>query len=206
MVAPSGMVAPRVRPIVEFTTPATSPLIAAICTGSPADTFRVKLLSMPQARQAPAMANVPQAGSPVGLPAHDSTTPPAVMQAMPTAMRRSKFSRKTNQASSAVNTPSRFNSSEASAAGVVASPTIRSIGPNTPPKAIEPANHGASTRFNGASVASIPRTRQRTISHADNPTPEPRYSSPANRMGPTPVSNNLANGVLAPKRIAAARA
>jgi hypothetical protein len=43
-----------------FTAPATSPFAAAISTGSPAEIFRVRLLSMPQARQAAITATDPQ--------------------------------------------------------------------------------------------------------------------------------------------------
>ena len=86
--------------------------------------FRVRLLSIPQARQAPAMPSAAQ-GTPVAVsPVQDSSTPPTVISAIPKAILRSKFYLNTNHASSAVRTPSRFRSREAEAAGVEARPSM----------------------------------------------------------------------------------
>lgn len=43
------------RAAAKFTQPATRPLIMGICTGSAEDSLRVRLLSMPQHRQAASM-------------------------------------------------------------------------------------------------------------------------------------------------------
>ena len=51
-------------------------------------------------------------------------------------IRQSKFSLKTNQASSALNTPSRFKSSDAEEAGVTFRPNISKTGAITPPARI----------------------------------------------------------------------
>ena len=50
--------------MVQFTIPANKPLIQAINTGSEAETFRVKLLSIAQQVQASAMAVKPQKDDP----------------------------------------------------------------------------------------------------------------------------------------------
>src|SRR5258708_6926073 len=94
------------------------PQPGAICTGSPPETFRVRLLSIAHARHAPAIAIAPHGAPDVGRPAHDSTIPPAVINAIPAAIRLSKFSLNTNQASTAVSTPSKFSSSDALEADV----------------------------------------------------------------------------------------
>ena len=81
---------------------------------------------MPQA-----MPSAPH-GTPAAVsPVHDNSTPPPVMNAIPRAMRRSKFSLNTNHASSAVRTPSRFSSREAEAAGVCG-PVVQGA-PRLPP-------------------------------------------------------------------------
>src|SRR5438105_11874428 len=59
MCGPVGQFAPRRNAIVALTLPAASPLSIAICTGSPADTFCVRLLSIAQQRHAPATATGP---------------------------------------------------------------------------------------------------------------------------------------------------
>src|SRR5437660_12880141 len=94
-----GSLAPIISPIPALTLPATNPLSIAICTGSPPETFRVRLLSVAQARHAPKIAIAPHGAPAVGRPVHDSTTPPAVINAIPAAIRLSKFSLHTNQAS-----------------------------------------------------------------------------------------------------------
>src|SRR6185369_14703722 len=130
------------NPTPALTPPATSPLSIAICTGSTPETFRVRLLSIAQARHAPTIAIAPHGAPAAGRPVHDSSTPPAVINAIPAAIRLSKFSLNTNQASTAVSTPSRFSSSDALDAEVFTSPAISNPGPATPPAAIAPASHG----------------------------------------------------------------
>ncbi len=75
---------------------------------------------------------------------HDRITPPATIAAMPRKTCTSTFSRKTIHAITAVRTPSRFNSSELVAAGVLARPSISNAGPATPPVAMAPISHGNS--------------------------------------------------------------
>src|SRR5262245_43133745 len=98
--------------------PATNPLTAAIWVGSFADTFLVRLLSNPQAKQAPMIDKLPQTAFSSSLPVHDNKSPPITIAIIPKAIRRSKFSLKTNQARVAVNTPSRLRSNDAEDAGV----------------------------------------------------------------------------------------
>jgi hypothetical protein len=56
--------------------PATKPLSCTICNGSDSETLRVRLLSKPQAKQAPTMASGPSSPESVGVPVQDSTSPP----------------------------------------------------------------------------------------------------------------------------------
>src|SRR5437879_3027833 len=113
-----GIVAPIENAMVRLTTPAVQPFVPAMMTGAPPATLRVKLLSNAQHAQAPPTAKAPHGGPASGRPVHDSRIPPAVIASIPKAIRRSKFSRNTNHARSAVSTPSRFNSSDADDAGV----------------------------------------------------------------------------------------
>src|SRR3982750_3217393 len=85
-----GKVLPCANERIRFTLPATRPLMRAICTGSAADSLRVKLLSMPQARHAPAIAKAPQPklNSPPS-PDQDSKTAPAKIANAPNSKRRS---------------------------------------------------------------------------------------------------------------------
>src|SRR5215467_12311671 len=87
-----GPLDPRARAMATFTVPATEPLSIAICTGSAWEILRVRLLSMAQARHAPAMASGPKNPPAVGAPPVLSVSPPATIAAIPRAMRRSKFS------------------------------------------------------------------------------------------------------------------
>jgi hypothetical protein len=146
------------------------PLTAAICTGSLPESVRVRLLSIAQARQAPAMARAPQAKP---TPLHDSTTPPATIATAPTKMRRSTLSRKTVHAMTRVSTLSRLSSSAADAAGVAASPVISSTGPTAPPANTTSANRGRSRRASGASAAAPPRAARKAANSA-SPTPDAR--------------------------------
>ena len=92
----------------------------------------MKLLSIAQQKHAPTIANAPHE-KPVTLPGfHDSSRPPVRMAIIPRKIRRSKFSRNTNQASNAVNTPSRLSNKELLEAGVVVRPTISKTGATTP--------------------------------------------------------------------------
>ena len=202
----AGTEAPSINASEVLTQPATSPLLPATNRASDADTLRVRLLSMAQAKQAPARASGPNpeaVASPVG---HANTAPPATIRTMPSTMRRSVLSLNTSQASTAVSTASRFRKRDAVAAVVFARPTINRSGPSTPPNAIAPSSQGHSCA--GRPAGSHPRSRTRRVTV--NPNPLPKYSKPANRNGnerpaPSPMSC-LANGVLAPNKMAAPRA
>src|SRR5439155_3599696 len=128
-VGTAGSVAPMITPSAVFTIPATSPLIRAICTGSPPETLRVRLLSTAHARHAPAMASGPHAMPIAGRPPHESTMPPVALNATPTAMQESNFSLKRNHASNAVSTPSRFTKHDTLDAAGAHHPTTNKTGP-----------------------------------------------------------------------------
>jgi hypothetical protein len=54
-----GMVAPSKRARIRLNGPAINPFSSTICKGSASETLRVKLLSRPQATQAPTIASGP---------------------------------------------------------------------------------------------------------------------------------------------------
>src|SRR3546814_15319958 len=87
----AGSDAPTLNANVKFTTPATSPLTEAIQVASVRETLRVKLLSMPHAKQAPSTANAGQIPAKRASPGQLSTSAPATIATMPSAIRRSKF-------------------------------------------------------------------------------------------------------------------
>ena len=199
----AGSFPPSASAMPVLTTPATSPFHIAICEGSLPETFRVRLLSMPQQRQAAAIRIAPGEIAnfwPVGS---ESRMPPNRISANPKTIRLSTFSRKTIRAMTAVATASRFSSRDAALAGVVIRPSRRKIGPTTPPVRMAPASQGTSSREMGVSFCPIPddnRIARRTAS----PKPEPRYRSPAISTGSAAEMASLAKGVLAPKSNAAA--
>ena len=127
-----------------FVHPATSPLLPAMKSASDAETLRVRLLSMAQAKQAPTKASGPTNEAEEGPVGHANTSPPMTINNMPTTIRRSVLSRNTTHASTAVSTDSRFKNNDAVEAAVCASPTISNSGPNTPPKAMAPKSQGHS--------------------------------------------------------------
>jgi len=117
-------------------------------------------------------------------------------------MRRSVFSRNTTHASTAVNTASKFSSSEAVAAGVRVKPSISANGPSTPPKPIASSNQAHSF----FAIVGVRQPRSRAMRTKPRPMPLPRYNRPAKRTGDKSRSSALAKGVLAPNSAAAARA
>ena len=118
-----------------------------------------EILSIPQARQAPATSSEPlSSASP--RPCQDRTTAPARMAIAPANRRASRFSRKTSQAIAMVARPSRLSSSEALAAPVAFRPVISSKGPSNPPKNTTAASHGRSARRRGASGGGRPTARR----------------------------------------------
>src|SRR5450759_1318149 len=182
---------------IRLTEPDTRPFTEAIQVASVSDILRVRLLSTPQAKQAPRTASVGHSPANRASPGQLRTTAPATMAPMPSAMRRSKFSLKTNHASSAVNKASALSRSEAPDAGMPVSPIISSTGPTIPPAKIAPANQDSSFRGRRTAGASIRRR------YSVSPTPEPRYSRPANNHGLTASSSHFASGVPAPNNRAA---
>src|SRR5580658_820847 len=98
--------------------PATTPFTQAINMASLIETLRVRLLSMAHARQAAAIAKGPTTPPARTAVPVDRTTPPVTINAMPAAMRRSKFSLNANHASRAVKTLSKFKISDAEAESV----------------------------------------------------------------------------------------
>ena len=91
-----------------------------------------------------------------------SNTAPAVIATTPNAIRRSKFSRKTNHAIKIENTPSRFNSREALDAAVALRPYIMSTGARMPPALIAAASHQRSAPRRETSTAPENRSSKRS--------------------------------------------
>ena len=143
----------RERPIAKLTVPAAAPFRAATWSGSLAETFCVRLLSIAQQRQAAAIASGPESPPHSKRPCQASNAPPATIATMPSMIRRSTFSRNTIQARRAVNTPSRLRKREVAEAGVCDSPMRSSSGPRKPPKPIAPRSQGRSRRVRAASPA-----------------------------------------------------
>ena len=110
-----------------FTAPATSPLDAGDCHGVAAGDFAGQVVVYGPAKTGCGDKERPGAiASPSGF--QESTRPPTTIKVMPAAMRRSKFSRKTNQAKSAVKTASRLSSNALTDAGVETRPSISNTG------------------------------------------------------------------------------
>lgn len=166
-----GILAPSDRAMPVLRTPAQSPFSIAICTGSAPDTRRVRLLSAAQATHAPIIASIPHGGPIAGRPAQESVTAPAVINANPKAMRRSKFSLKTNHASNAVKTASKFRSRDAAEAVTWANPLMSKRGATTPPHRIAPVSHGASTPLRAGS-ACVLNLRWRSALQTARPRPD----------------------------------
>src|SRR5450830_32321 len=200
MIGSCGKCAPASSASKRLVAPAARPLTAAIQVASLSETLRVRLLSRPQARQAPNTASVGQSCSGLVRSGQLRTTAPTTMASMPTAMRLSTFYLNANQASKAVNTPSALSSRDADADGMPVSPTISNTGASTPPQAMAPANHNRSAR---ASVTPGARLRRR---YRLRPRPEPRYSRAAIIQGELFLSSRLATGVAAPNSRAASNA
>jgi hypothetical protein len=149
----AGRLAPAQRPSATLNGPATSPFNSTIRNGSANDTLRVRLLSSPQAIQAPRIARGPRMFCRVGVPDQDRMAAPATRHIIPSSIRRSKFSWHKNHAIRAVAAPSNVRRSDAAAASVRASPHISSRGPATPPLAIAAPSHGTSFRSSGTCAA-----------------------------------------------------
>jgi len=197
-----GHAAPKVSATARLLTPAVRPLTIAIQEASASATLRVRLLSSAQPRQAPNTAAAGQrlANSTRPVVGQLRITAPTAMASMPKAMRRSKDSLKTNQASKVVKTPSALSSNAAPEAGIAASPVISNTGAIIPPQTIAPPSQRHSP---GAREPAAGRPSRRS-SH--RPIPEPRYNSAASRAGLDCSSMRLASGVLAPNSTAAASA
>lgn len=147
-------------------------LIMAIWTGSLADSFRVRLLSMPQLRHAATTSRLP-ASRRKPSPVHESRAAPARMATAPNSKRRSTFSWKMTQAMTIVARPSTFSSSEPADALVMERPSINSSGPSTPPKMTTAANHGRSDLCSDASGLGRPMSPRPPCTMA-KPQPAPK--------------------------------
>ncbi len=156
------------RPV--FTAPAVRPFHMAICDGSLPEILRVRLLSIPQQRQAAVMRSAPSESANPPSCGSESKMLPTRMNAKPTPTRLSTFSRNTIHAIAAVATASRLSKRDAALAEVVMSPSSSSAGPTTPPARMAPASQGRSGRERGVSVP-WPERMVRTMAR---PMPEPR--------------------------------
>lgn len=152
----------------RFTNPAQSPFTEATHVASLKDTRRVRLLSIAHPRHAPSIANAGHNLPKLGEVGQLIITAPDTMAAIPSATRRSKFSRNANHAISVVNTPSAFSSSDAPEAGMLLKPYRRRTGATSPPAAIAPASQGNSL------LSSRTRGERRILRYAVSPIPEPR--------------------------------
>ena len=122
------------------------PFNSTICRGSASETLRVRLLSRPHVMHAPMIANGPTMSWTLGRPDHVRKTAPATRRNIPSAILRSKFSPKTNQARTAVAAPSSVSSSDEVDASVRAKPIMSNAGPTIPPAAMALLNQGNSVR------------------------------------------------------------
>src|SRR6266702_7386827 len=142
-----GNFAPSPTAMTVFVVPATKPLIPAMTRESAAEIFRVRLLSSPQHRHAAATDSKPRdRPDDRTWPGHANSRPPRKIATNPRMTRRLVASRKTNQASTAVKTASRFNNSEDVAASARVKPTISSTGATMPPASVAAASQGQSER------------------------------------------------------------
>jgi hypothetical protein len=176
-----GNVAVLISASPRFAAPATNPLIIAICRGSAEESLRVRLLSTPHAKQAPAIASAPRLRR-VGPPCQDSIVAPARMANAPVKSRRSTFSWNHSHAIAIVARPSRFKSKAALEADVYSRPNIRRTGPITPPLRTTSTSQGKSERRRGASAPEVPTTFRAACSRA-RPSPELKYRRPARTHG-----------------------
>src|SRR5208337_1706837 len=107
--------------------PATNPLMMPMDSGSRAEMLRVKLLSTPQRMQANKMPSAPT-DMPNWVPLKVKIALATVIQPMASQMRLPMNSWNKKAASSVVATHSKFNNSEAVAAGVLLRPSISMMG------------------------------------------------------------------------------
>ena len=97
-----GIRLPDARAKIRLIVPATKLFTKVIFKGSLAEIWRVTLLSIAQHRHAAAIKVGPDKLRHSGLPVHERKSPPPIMEIIPSAIRLSKCSRKTNQAKAAV--------------------------------------------------------------------------------------------------------
>lgn len=183
-------------------TPAPNPLIATIASGLRALIFRVKLLSNPHSRQAPAIAAACHENPQASPGCHDKIILPAVIKPSADHSLNPIASRKTSAAMMVVATLSKFSNKDAVAAGVPDKPIMRRIGAATPPQSKARIIHGISWRFNFASTDFI-CILLRTAMMMQAAKPLPRYSKLAIVTGEISARSSLESGALAPKRRAA---
>ena len=169
----AGSFAPTARASPVLTIPAVRPFHIAICEGSLPEILRVRLLSIPQQRQAAAMSSAPlEIARPPSCGSERKMLPTRI-SAKPAPTRLSTFSRKMTHAMTAVATASRLRSRDAVLACVLNSPSRRSAGPATPPASVAPASQGRSARESGVSVRLV-RGPAPIFREIARPIPEPR--------------------------------
>lgn len=183
--------------------PAPRPFIATMINGFLPDIFRVKLLSNPQKMQAANTPSAPRENPNPPEPFHDSRTLAIVTNPMAAKIRLLIASLNKITAIKVVATLSKFNNKDAVPAGVVFNPNRRIIGPSTPPARTAPNNQGMSCRVIFASDRILLSCALCTSSNNNAPKPLPRYKNAARGIGSISPSSSLANGALAPKRMAA---
>ncbi len=169
--------------------------------GSRSDSLCVRLLSIAQQAHAPASASAPRHCPAPGPDPPARVPAPRKIRMEPSRAWRSRCSRKTTTARSAVRGPSRLSSRDPVMPETRSSPRSIRTGPRIPPVATTARSVGRSeTRRRASRPASAPRNGRPRIVRA---MPAPVYSSPARRIGPAPGRRALASGALAPNRSAA---
>ena len=155
-------------------TPAPNPFMVTITSGSFAEMFRVKLLSIPQNRHAIKTPRAPNDNPNTSLKSVERMTPAKVMQRIAHQARRLIDSLNRSAAIKVVAAHSKLRSSEAVAAGVYRRLNKSMMGAATPPVRVAAASHGISE---GASFASASRellAALRMLLNSSKPTPLPR--------------------------------
>ena len=150
----------------------TRPLISAMTTGSADESLRVRLLSMPHARQAAAISKPPSSRrSP--RPCQDNTNAPARIEAAPS--RRPTIDVLPKHDPGDRHGRQSFEIQQQRTRGGRSSrePEHQQQRPMTPPKAMIAISHGRSARRSGASEALTPSTERPTWPIA-SPRPAPR--------------------------------
>ena len=172
--------------------------------GSLPDSRRVQLFSKPQHTQASSTSSDPREKRRLDTSSKDSSRQLATVNRMPAHRRGLMASPNNSRAISAVATISKLLSSEALAAVVARSPSIRQMGAAIS-STIMAAVQGSSRRVRRISRPWLPR-RRRISAMAAMPAPAPTYKSPAISVGGTSASSSLDSGALTAYSAAASSA